>query len=444
MGRNAVSNPNLLWPSAAIIYKTSDDVGCPDSPQCEILMRAMNHYHARSCIRFKEWTGEPNYVDIFFNSDSGACWSPVGRTGNGVQRLSLGQRCWYLGIVVHELGHAIGFWHEMNRPDRDDWIYVYWKNIIQGFSSSFAKHDARTVDSLGERFDYRSIMMYDEYAFSKDGISPTLQAKTGEEIGPIWKKRGLSASDIRRVHKLYKCNGNKQKLSFPYDISCDFNQHTCGFKNGGSAVWNWRTVNATDGYVYSSYDQAGVTPGYFMSINLHAISDKDTTRGPLGCVRFWYLLQGDGNASLKLLHAYLDKVTQLTYDNEKTFDLWLNDTVANEWVHVDVPIYITRPFKLIFYSQFEDGATYGTIALDDIEIMYSACPEDSASVSVPVSSSSSPPAITETLTPTTTTEDPDLSEFTESAELVTTPEDIDETVEESNSIDESVKKQKKN
>lgn len=54
----------------------------------------------------------------------------MGRVGDGEQRLSLGQRCWYKGIVIHELGHAIGFWHEMNRPDRDDWIYVYWQNII--------------------------------------------------------------------------------------------------------------------------------------------------------------------------------------------------------------------------------------------------------------------------------------------------------------------------
>ncbi|CAG2067060.1 unnamed protein product, partial [Timema podura] len=60
----------------------------------------------------------------------GACWSPVGRSGDGEQKLSLGQRCWYLGIVIHELGHAVGFWHEMNRPDRDSYIYVYWDNII--------------------------------------------------------------------------------------------------------------------------------------------------------------------------------------------------------------------------------------------------------------------------------------------------------------------------
>ncbi|KAG8286147.1 hypothetical protein J6590_066715 [Homalodisca vitripennis] len=305
----------------------------------------------------------------------------------------------------------------MNRPDRDDWIYVYWNNIIRGFSSAFAKHDASTVETLGERFDYRSIMMYDEYAFSKDGVTPTLQAKSGEEIGPIWKKRGLSASDVRRLHKLYKCNGNKQKLSFPYDIVCDFNKHTCGFKNGGSAVWNWRTVNSTDGYVYSSYDQSGVTPGYFMSVNLHPISDKDIERGPIGCVRFWYLLLGDGNASIKLSHVYLDKVTQLSYDMEKTFDLWYNDTMTGEWMHVDVPMYITRPFKLIFQSQFEDGASYGTIALDDVEILYSGCPEGSSPVNVPLA----PPAAL--MRPT----DPlDLKDETLSGDLVVNT--VDENV----------------
>lgn len=40
-------------------------------------------------------------------------------------------------------------------------------------------------------------------------------------------------------------SGNKQKAGFPYDVLCNFNAHTCGFKNGGSAVWNWRTVNST-------------------------------------------------------------------------------------------------------------------------------------------------------------------------------------------------------
>lgn len=60
-------------------------------------MKAFDHYHKKSCIRFKEWSGENHYVRIFFNPDSGACWSAVGKTSGG-QLLSLGQRCWYLGI----------------------------------------------------------------------------------------------------------------------------------------------------------------------------------------------------------------------------------------------------------------------------------------------------------------------------------------------------------
>ncbi|XP_039297726.1 zinc metalloproteinase nas-7 isoform X1 [Nilaparvata lugens] len=376
-GKNAVSDPDLLWPYGAVVFKVDDNVGCPESPQCEILAKALNHYHAKSCIRFKEWTGEENYVHIFFNTEnSGACWSPVGRIGSGEQRLSLGQRCWYFGIIVHELGHSIGFWHEMNRPDRDSWIYVFWSNIIPGYETAFAVHDDNSVDMLGERFDYKSIMMYDEYAFSKDGISPTLQARNYEEIGPIWKKRGLSGSDIKRLQKLYKCRGNRPLTGFPYDITCSFNKDTCGFKNGLTAAWNWRTVNSTDGYVYTSYESAGGALGQFTSVNFHPISSKDKTRGPLGCVRFWYLLQGDGKASIKLQHSYLQKVTQLNPDPDTTFDLWENDTVTGDWIHVEVPFYITRPFKLIFQSQFESEASYGTIALDDVEILYSQCTND--------------------------------------------------------------------
>ena len=62
------------------------------------------------------------------------CWSNIGREYNvpGAQELSIGEGCNTKGIITHELMHALGFWHEQSRTDRDDYIAVLWENIKKG------------------------------------------------------------------------------------------------------------------------------------------------------------------------------------------------------------------------------------------------------------------------------------------------------------------------
>ncbi|GFT56167.1 zinc metalloproteinase nas-15, partial [Trichonephila clavipes] len=71
---------------------------------------------------------EARFVGMVVRRD---CYYHVGRT-DGQQPVSLGKGCHPEGTIVHELGHAIGFYHEPNRSDRDDYIIIYWDNIKEG------------------------------------------------------------------------------------------------------------------------------------------------------------------------------------------------------------------------------------------------------------------------------------------------------------------------
>ena len=57
-----------------------------------------------------------------------SCYSMIGRQG-GKQQISLGQGCGYKGVAIHEMMHALGFYHEQSRLDRDNYITINWNNI---------------------------------------------------------------------------------------------------------------------------------------------------------------------------------------------------------------------------------------------------------------------------------------------------------------------------
>jgi len=162
------------------------------------IAQSIKEIESRTCIRFPQRTNEVDYISV---ESRGGCWSSLGRR-RGRQVLSLKQfGCVYTGIIIHEFLHALGFYHEQTRSDRDDYVEINWQNIRPGLQSQFRK---RSTNNLDTDYDYSSIMHYGREAFTKNGFStitpiPDRRVKIGQ-------RSGLSEIDILRINRLYNCD----------------------------------------------------------------------------------------------------------------------------------------------------------------------------------------------------------------------------------------------
>lgn len=152
-----------------------------------------------TCIRFQPRKIANDYVNIFSGK---YCKSNLGRTG-GAQDLSLNWKlCFEKGIIIHELLHALGYIHMHNRPDRDKYVKILWKNIDPRWYKEFDKVNPQNFNHLGTPYDYQSVMHYGATAFTKNGAN-TIVTKDAEHIG---QRFGLSEGDIRRINNKYDCH----------------------------------------------------------------------------------------------------------------------------------------------------------------------------------------------------------------------------------------------
>uniref|UniRef100_A0A7E4ZR50 Metalloendopeptidase n=1 Tax=Panagrellus redivivus TaxID=6233 RepID=A0A7E4ZR50_PANRE len=204
-------DPAYPWPGAVVPYHIEH--GKFNDLFMAEFENALNEFHSKTCVRFRPKRKTDRYFVKIIRSDG--CWSYVGMQTDLAdigQEVSLGDECWRKGIIIHELNHVLGFFHEHSRFDRDSYITLNEPNIMKNRIHQFDKRPREPVDAIGA-YDFYSIMHYELNAFAVDKKLPTIVPKLSNvRLDEMGQRRSLSEGDLKKIRSFYNCSkGSKSK-----------------------------------------------------------------------------------------------------------------------------------------------------------------------------------------------------------------------------------------
>ncbi|CAI2349544.1 unnamed protein product [Caenorhabditis sp. 36 PRJEB53466] len=264
--RQAIVEATNFWNVSVPIYYQFDST--LSATNIANVRKAIQYWNDNSCLSFSE---NSNGLNRLFLTSAGGCWSYVGRQNDApYQLVSVGPGCDTLGTATHELMHAIGFWHQQSRADRDDFVYIDFGNIMPSQAYNFQKMPVDTAQLLGIPYDYGSVMQYYPYAFAVDSTKYTILAKDSPYQNSLGQREAPAFGDVIGVNKLYNCTAlcatqmTCSNSGFTDSRNCSqckcphyFTGPTCDDLPKGTAVncngdvlqatSSWSTFNATAG-----------------------------------------------------------------------------------------------------------------------------------------------------------------------------------------------------
>uniref|UniRef100_A0A3Q1HYM6 Metalloendopeptidase n=1 Tax=Anabas testudineus TaxID=64144 RepID=A0A3Q1HYM6_ANATE len=361
--RNSLIGDEYRWPRT-IPYFMEEDL---EINAKGVILKAFEQYRLKTCIDFKPWNGEANYISIF--------------KGDGNTRINTLHRtnCDRIATIEHEFLHALGFWHEQSRADRDDYVKIMWDYISEGKEHNFNTYNDTTSSSLGVPYDYGSMMHYSKTAFS-NGTEPTIVTKIPAFSNVIGQRMEFSDSDLLKLHRLYNCTQASTFLD-----SCDFErENICGMIQGQGDKADWVRVAQAPGGPSTDYSNMGkcTGSGYFMHFDTGTTSIGDTAllesrllypkRG-YQCLEFFYYNSAGPNDTLKIYVREYDKANP---DGKLRFIKTIDGAPQELWQLHHVSLDVKTKFRVVFQGTKEgSGPSIGGLSLDDINLSETTCPE---------------------------------------------------------------------
>jgi hypothetical protein len=154
-----------LWPNRTVPYDFDPSV---TPAQQAVFLAAMaawqNSFPGVTTVIFQPRNIEPGHLHLVV-ADPGFLGGSTDYVGFNGRRVTMTVHPNAVGtwLIAHELGHALGLWHEQTRNDRDGYVTIVAANILDGFADQF---DKASPQSTFGPYDYDSIMHYGPCSFS--------------------------------------------------------------------------------------------------------------------------------------------------------------------------------------------------------------------------------------------------------------------------------------
>lgn len=234
----------VKWENGLVPYVISTQFS---STQRSLIVNSLNRISSligsNNCIRFVQKTSShTDWLEFRDGGEQNGCSSMVGWIG-GQQYVNLERSsCMQDFIIMHEVMHALGFLHEQNRFDRDNYVTINYSNIAQGIDHG--NWNKITISkSYNTPYDFTSIMHYEATAGSASGSPVIVPKNSNNRINP---SKTLTQYDIQAVRNRYCSSTNPNPVtsspSTAAPVTCteeSFCQYNLDFltKDGGCQMF---------------------------------------------------------------------------------------------------------------------------------------------------------------------------------------------------------------